>query len=102
MKSKYHLVLVLAAGLLAACQPREESLQELADRVFGLARTQLALLDTELQEGPCPRSFQDGVLITSDIGWWCSGFYPGSLWLTWEHTGDASMKQLALKHTEPL
>ncbi len=98
-KWMYILALALLPG---ACQRPEESMGAVADRVFGLARTQLALLDTGLQEGQCPRSYQDGKLVTSDIGWWCSGFYPGSLWLTYEFTGDPALKQLAVKHTKPL
>lgn len=92
----------LLLALVCACQPREESLQAVADRVFDLARTQLIYLNASLPEGQCPRSWQDGRLVTSDIGWWCSGFYPGSLWLTYEHTGDPALKQLAIQHTGPL
>lgn len=50
-----------------------------------------------------PRSTNpDGSLRTSDIGWWCSGFYPGTLWLIYERTGDQDIKALAEKYTLPL
>ena len=78
----------------------------LAERVFSLASVQTGYMDSLLSEageaGLCPRTFQDGRLVTSDIGWWCSGFYPGVLWLVYEHTGDVSVRALAQKHTLPL
>ena len=78
----------------------------LAERVFSLASVQTGYMDSLLSEAGeadlCPRTFQDGRLVTSDIGWWCSGFYPGVLWLVYEHTGDVSVRALAQKHTLPL
>lgn len=88
--------------LLCSCVPRQESAEALQRRVFALAQTQFTLMDAALSPGQCPRSFQDGKLVISDIGWWCSGFYPGSLWLTYEHTGNKAMKELAFRHTLPL
>ena len=58
--------------------------------------------DRPSRDWHCPRSFQDGKLVTSDIGWWCSGFYPGVLWQIYEETGDTQFRELALKHTLPL
>ena len=53
-----------------------------------------------------PRSInKDGSLMTSHYKWWCSGFYPGSLWYVYEYTGDERYKELALKYQaglEPL
>ncbi len=117
----------------------EETIEELAERVFDRAAAQFKLLDAKLnashrQNRPAddsepakatretksaraakatrqtqavfPRSLNaDGSLMTSDIMWWCSGFYPGSLWLVYEYTGDENFKHLALKYTlqlEPL
>ena len=50
----------------------------------------------------CPRTFQGDTLVTSDIGWWTSGFYPGVLWLTYMDTDDIAFRDLAIKHTLPL
>lgn len=95
-------IVFAALILLCSCAPRQESLKDVADRVFSLAQIQLADMDQSLAPGQCPRSFQDGNLITSDIGWWCSGFYPGCLWLTYEYSGNDTIKELAIKHTLPL
>lgn len=95
-------ILWIALVLLCSCSPRQEPLKDLADRIFSLARIQLADMDKALSPGQCPRSFQEGRLITSDIGWWCSGFYPGCLWLTYEYSGDEAVRDLATRHTLPL
>ena len=84
----------------------KEPMRQVVERVFTLASGQAAYMDgllaAEGEEGLCPRSFRDGRLVTSDIGWWCSGFYPGVLWLVYEHTGDGAVRALAVKHTLPL
>ena len=93
----------LSTVLLAAgCAPQEETMEQLRARVFELARTQVEYMDSLLPEGRCPRTFQGDTLVTSDIGWWCSGFYPGVLWQVYEETGDEAVRDLAVKHTLPL
>lgn len=44
-----------------------------------------------------PKSFdyKSNKLQTSDTKWWCSSFYPGSLWMIYENTGDESIKKEA-------
>ena len=95
------LLPLLLAGLLSACAP-QESMQDLSRRVYDLAKVQYTLLDASLPEGTCPRTFQDSVLVTSDKGWWCSGFFPGCLWNVYEATGDPDFLARARKHTLPL
>lgn len=49
-----------------------------------------------------PRSFENAEMITSNIRWWTSGFFPGSLWLLYEHTGDEELKVYAEHFTRRL
>ena len=82
---------------------RVESDRELADRIFGLAAGQLKMLDAAVPADRAPRYFSDSEgLVTSDIGWWCSGFFPGSLWLAYEYTGDEVLKEAATRNSEKL
>ena len=74
----------------------------LSNRVFALAEIQTVYMDSLLPEGRCPRTFQGDTLVTSDIGWWTSGFYPGVLWLTYMETDDLAFRELAIRHTLPL
>ena len=105
---------ICAVALISLCScVRQESMEELTDRVFERASLQFKTLDAEVDsvsaaEGKMlyPRSIEpDGTLWTSHYKWWCSGFYPGSLWYVYEYTGDESFKDLALKYQaglEPL
>lgn len=99
MKKIFAIASVL---LLAACTPNEKP-KELVDRVYSLAADQFKLLDSELGPDECPRTLDaDGNLVKSDIGWWCSGFFPGSLWAVYEYTGDESFKEMAHRNTVKL
>ena len=108
-------LLLLAAFAAVACgtrAPKEESMAQLRERVFSLAQVQTVYMDSLLtvMAGPdrpsrgwlCPRTFQGDTLVTSDIGWWTSGFYPGVLWQIYGETADTLFRQLAVKHTLPL
>ena len=109
-------LLLLAAFAAVACEtraPKEETMAQLRERVFSLAQVQTVYMDSLLMAkmpGPdrpsrgwlCPRTFQGDTLVTSDIGWWTSGFYPGVLWMVFEQTGDETFRDLAVKHTLPL
>ncbi len=101
--------MLLVALTVAACASgaQIEPIGQLRERVFSLASVQAVYMDSLLTEAGgtdtvCPKTFQDGKLVTSDIGWWCSGFYPGVLWLIYENTGDEAVRTLAVKHTLPL
>jgi rhamnogalacturonyl hydrolase YesR len=49
-----------------------------------------------------PRTFQGDTMVYAGIKWWTSGFYPGSLWYLYEHTGDDFFKNEADKRTRRL
>ena len=55
-----------------------------------------------IEKGKMPRTFSGGRLVQADIGWWCSGFYPGTLWYLYEYTGSGKIKELARSYTELL
>ena len=109
--------LFLGFALLSALScgprtPRVETMAELRDRVFEVAKVQAVYMDSLLlsfraepqaESGNlCPRTFQGDTLVTSDIGWWTSGFYPGVLWQIYGETADNRFLELAVKHTLPL
>lgn len=100
MNIRNTLMVAASVATLAGCA---ESVDKLADRVFETASGQVRLMDARLPDGACPRSLaQDGTPVDSDISWWCSGFYPGTLWYVYEYTNDDSVKALAVKHTHRL
>ncbi len=102
MDMKRYVAALVAAVIIGSCTA-PDPVKELADEVFELAKIQYAGMDDVLEKGGYPRSTNaDGSLRTSDEGWWCSGFYPGSLWYIYEYTGDETFRGLAWKHTRSL
>ena len=109
-------MMVVSAFFMATFtgKAQQETMDELIDRVFVRASSQLVLLDTHVDSVAAanpgkaiyPRSiWPSGKLMHSNYKWWCSGFYPGSLWLVYEYTGQERFKELALKYQaglEPL
>ena len=101
---------LLALVALTAVSCKQESMEELTARVFERAAAQVKYMDTCLEpiaavseEPVLPRSINpDGTLWTSNHKWWCSGFYPGTLWFVYEYTGDEQIKALAQKYQAPL
>ena len=97
--------IILTAMILAAvsCASDRKQIAELTDKVFDRAVEQLTLMDSNLAEGEFPRSINpDGSFRKANQRWWCNGFYPGSLWYTYEYTGNEQIKSLAEKHTSRL
>ena len=94
--------LVLLTAFLTGCSG-EETMPELTKRVFDIAEKQYIMMDTRLKDDTMPRSMDsEGNFIDSNLRWWCSGFYPGSLWYIYEYTGNGQVRTLAEKNTEKL
>lgn len=92
------LVLPLLVTLSACSQ--QESMENLTERVFRVAQQQYTAMDTRLDNQTLPQTIAvDSSFKTSTIYWWCSGFYPDSLWYIYEYTQDPSIKLLAEKNT---
>ncbi len=81
--------------ILGDCSVNEEQPKEFTiddpDAIFEFAAEQYQGLMKDLPEGHFPRTFDDGELITTGSGWWCSGFYPGTLLYLFEQTGDEAL-----------
>ena len=53
-------------------------------------------------EDKFPRTFEKGEVKFTGVRGWVSGFFPASLWLLYEHTGDEELKAYAEKFTRRL
>jgi unsaturated chondroitin disaccharide hydrolase len=60
---------------------------------FSTATAQYKLMMKSLEDGRFPKTFdvKNGKLVTSDSGWWCSGFYPGTLLEIYAQTKDPAL-----------
>lgn len=58
----------------------------------------------ERDPGFYPMYTQNGRWRHSGEAWthWCEGFFPGMMWLLWEHTGEAAWREQAERYSRPL
>ncbi len=94
-------IAVLFIFLQAFPQSSKKEMQNLVDENLQLAVKQYKYMQQLLPAGKLPRSY-DSVkkeLIVSGTDWWCSGFYPGTLWYLYEYTKDESLKTEAIRST---
>lgn len=98
---------IVAAALMASlqgCAP-SESMPELADRVFSLAKVQYSAMAARLDaaEKPVmPVTFENGRNKDGRLNSWTSGFFPGTLWLIYQYSGDPEFESLARQQTAKL
>lgn len=96
---------LLAVALLFACMPgpqaqttaKQETMTSLIRQNFERARTQYLYMKGLAPADKMPQSFNEktGAFDARDIQWWCSGFYPGTLWYIYEQTRDEQIRQEA-------
>ena len=99
MKQVLQIKIILVFFLLCGCSAQEKSsnpqkdLLQTIDKDFADASAQYKLMMTKLPPDRFPKSYytQTDSLETSGSGWWCSGFYPGTLYLLYEQTKDQSL-----------
>jgi len=84
--------LLLNSGMLNA-QVKEQKMSELIDQQFKFADQQYKVLAKNVPADVMPKTFNatTGKVETSNTGWWCSGFFPGSLFYIYEYTQDAEI-----------
>ena len=99
MKKTVLILTALAAGLWSAVRPSFDAKQGLSIAQQQFVRADQARTSTVR----IPHSIKpDGSLNDRETSWWCSGFFPGSLWYLYEYTQDPKYRQLAEKWTAPL
>lgn len=86
-------------GTIAMAQTSKRAMKKLITSDLQIAEKQYKYLMKKLPDDVMPRSFEakDNKLVTSGTSWWCSGFYPGTLWYLYEHSGDAVIREEAEK-----
>ena len=86
--------------LAASCA---ESMDRLEKRVFDIATEQCIRMDAQLSASDSPRTYTpQGIFVTAPLNWWCSGFYPGTLWYLYSRNGNETLRVLAEKNTRKL
>ena len=106
MKRKLY-VAVLGMSLLTACSIPKTDAPEWFENAVKTSNSQLLYMAEQLKDVPdtaCfPRSTKpDGSYRLENAKDWTSGFYPGSMWLAYELTGDEILAEEARKYTNRL
>ncbi|MGN7820416.1 glucuronyl hydrolase [Chitinophaga sp. 22536] len=100
-KNLFFTLLLLPAMFMqsyAQSGKANQALLRKADETLQFAARQYKLMMHHVPDTVLPRSTnKDGSLMTSNAGWWTSGFYPGTTWFLYEYTKDPAFKTEALK-----
>jgi unsaturated chondroitin disaccharide hydrolase len=83
---------------------RKQNLEEKINATLQTAVQQYTYLSKQVSVGKYPKTYfaDKNELETSDSGWWCSGFYPGTLLYLDEAKGAPELKKEALKVLDDL
>ena len=89
----------LGSGLVTIAQNSKSSMKQLIAENMAFAAEQYKVLAKNVPPTVMPRSYDaaKGGLVTSNTKWWCSGFYPGTLWMIYANTKDEAIRQEAEK-----
>lgn len=100
---KYNLLMIVFV-FFATAGFREQNLEEKINATLQTAIRQYAFLSKQVSVGKYPKTYfaNTNKLETSDSGWWCSGFYPGTLLYLDEVKSVPALKKEALNVLEDL
>lgn len=111
-KQRIIAVALLAAIVLHVSTGRSQGNNRKADKALLTtiqknwkdADAQYRLMMKELPADSFPKTYDAAAnrLITSNANWWCSGFYPGTLFYLYEQTKDAALYKEAVRILKPL
>ena len=82
----------------------DKALVQTFDKGFADAAAQYKILAKDLPADKFPKTYfpTTGKHEYSNSGWWCSGFYPGTLLYLYEQTKDEALYTEAMRILEPL
>ena len=90
------LALIVSGSIHAQ---RKSEMKKLIKNEFEFAAKQYKLMAARVPAGKMPQTYnpKTGKAVFSGLKWWCSGFYPGTLWMIYEQTGDKAILKEARK-----
>ena len=102
--SKNFIVVCTIILFMSSCKQKEENttvevpLTTTIDSTLYHAAEQYKFLGKQIEAGEYPKTYyaDKDELETSNSGWWCSGFYPGSLLYLYEAVGDSAIRDAAI------
>ncbi len=97
---KIHLLILFL--IIGASHMQGQSLKNIVDQALTFSEKQYLLMAQkyEDEDGMLPRSFENGKDVKNDSRWWCSGFFPGSLWYIYENSKNPLILKYAKLYTD--
>ena len=105
MKKQFLLFLVfIVSNLISNGQSigEKQKMAKLIQDNFEFADSQYQLMMQSIPADMLPQSYdpKTGQVVSREIQWWCSGFYPGSLFMIYEQTKNEKIKKEAERALE--
>lgn len=96
------LTVCFLGSMLALCAASGQNLKITIDKALDRAGEQCLVMAKkyENQKDRLPRTFEEGKDISSSSRWWCSGFFPGTLWYVYENTRNPEILKYAQLYTD--
>lgn len=96
-----NLYLIICCLLAIGCNNKSD-LEVIIDDAFLTAEKQSLLMAQKYadQEERLPRTYDHGEDVSSSSRWWCSGFFPGTLWYVYENTKSPEVLKYAELYTD--
>jgi len=101
-KKRTRISMLFFMAFITVGNVKAQSLKKVIDKAFQNAEQQSLLMAKkyENQQGKLPKSFEGGKDTSSDSRWWCSGFFPGSLWYLYENNKNEEVLKYARLYTD--
>jgi len=97
------IFIVILSFFLISCKTSSgQPLKAVVNGALQFSEQQYLLMSKKYaeQEGRLPRTHEKGRDVSSDSRWWCSGFFPGSLWYIYENTKSPEILDYAKLYTD--
>ena len=93
------LMSFICENVVAQQGSRNDIMKNLITENYALAESQYTLMMKSVPSDRLPQSYDanKNQLISREITWWCTGFYPGSLLYIYEQTKNETIKAEALR-----
>lgn len=101
MRKSSILIVVLMLITSVACNRQEKEVFTVAEAEQALQKSaeKYKKMIPTIPDSVLPRTFQGDSLVFSNIYWWTSGFYPGTLWYLYEYSEDETLREEAHKRS---
>ena len=97
------ILLIFCISFVQSIFSANKQVLKAVDKSLAFSAKQYSLMAESLKSktGLLPRTIdKNGQLLTSDAKWWCSGFFPGTLWYLYEFSKNKSLKNEAEYYSE--